>query len=205
MNKSQPFGSFDYSQIISLIDQGAKVLDLGCGNGELLMRLKQEKNVSGTGVDKEEAMILECIQRGISVFQGDLDEGLRDYQDGSYDYVILNRTLQMVSNPVFLLREMIRVGHKAIVNFPNFGYIINRLQLGFQGKMPVNKKIPYEWHDTPNIHFCTRKDFTRLCHEEGIHIIKKIDLHNGKRTSALFPNLFATEVCFVLSGNTKNG
>ncbi|THB65076.1 MAG: methionine biosynthesis protein MetW [Spirochaetaceae bacterium] len=200
MNHTQPFGSFDYNQIIKMIEPNSRVLDLGCGNGELLLRLAKEKNVSGTGVDKEESMILQCIQRGISVFQGDLDEGLKDYPDGSYDYVILNRTLQMVSQPVFLLQEMVRVGKKVIVNFPNFGYIVNRLQLTFLGKMPVNKRIPFQWYDTPNIHFCTRRDFTRLCHELKIPVLRKIDLQNGRKMISFMPNLFASEVCMMLKG-----
>ncbi|GAB6090056.1 methionine biosynthesis protein MetW [Spirochaeta dissipatitropha] len=201
-DQTQAFGNFDYSQIIRLVEPGSRVLDLGCGDGELLLRLKKERNVTGTGVDIEESMILKCIQRGISVFQGNLDEGLKDYSNGSYDYVILNRTLQMVSNPVFLIQEMIRVGRKVIVNFPNFGYIVNRIQLGLLGRMPVNKKLPYQWHDTPNIHFCTRNDFINLCRESGIRILKEIDLRNGKPMIPVKPNLFATEVCCMLEGQS---
>ncbi len=144
-------------------------------------------------------MILACISRGISVFQGDLDEGLRDYGSKSYDYVILNKTLQALHNPILVLREMVRVGKKGIVNFPNFGYLLNRYQLCFRGRMPVNKEIPYQWYDTPNIHFCTRKDFVALCREMNLRIHREIAILHKLRVPPPLANLFAAEVCFEIS------
>lgn len=192
--------TFSYDEIVKLVEPESTVLDLGCGDGELLLRLMKERKVRGRGVDIEESMIHRCISKGISVFHGNLDEGLKDYTTGSYDYVILNRTLQVVHNPVLLLSEMIRVGRQAIVNFPNFGYIQNRLQLMFQGRMPVNKNLPFQWYNTPNIHFCTRKDFLVLCRELGIPILKEIAITQGRRKRPLMRNLLSSEVCFVLQG-----
>ena len=192
---------FNYDEIVRLVRPGSSVLDLGCGDGELLDRLINRKQVRGRGVDREEAMIVQCIARGISVYQGDLDEGLKDYGSGSYDYVILNQTLQMVHRPVMLLQEMVRVGREVIVNFPNFGYAVNRMQLMFYGRMPVNRNIPYQWYDTPNIHFCTRNDFVALCAEMGIPILHEIALRRTHRVPPALRNLFATEICFVLRGN----
>jgi methionine biosynthesis protein MetW len=191
---------FSYDEIAELVEPGSSVLDLGCGRGLLLEKLIQERKVSGRGVDIEEEMIFECISKGISVFQGDLDEGLRDYGSASYDYVILNSTLQVVHNPLFLLSEMLRVGKKAIINFPNFGHLYNRIQLACTGQMPKTASLPYEWYNTPNIHLCTRKDFIRLCTREHISILKIIDMKNGRRISSFLSNVRATEVCFLLLG-----
>jgi methionine biosynthesis protein MetW len=188
---------FSHEEIVNLIPTGSKVLDLGCGEGSLLELLQQEKQVRGRGVDIEEKMVLECIRKGLSVFQGNLEEGLKDYPSKSYDFVILNQTLQMIMNPVLLLKEMMRVGKKIIVNFPNFGHYVNRLQLLFKGRMPVNKDIPFQWYDTPNIHFCTRKDFVVLSKELGLIIKDEICL--GRRGPISFlKDLRALQVCMVL-------
>jgi methionine biosynthesis protein MetW len=195
--------TFSYDEIVKLVEPQSTVLDLGCGDGELLLRLMKERHVRGRGVDIQESMIQQCISKGISVFHGNLDEGLKDYSTGSYDYVILNRTLQVVHNPVLLLSEMIRVGRQAIVNFPNFGYIVNRLQLTFQGRMPVNKNLPFQWYNTPNIHFCTRKDFLVLCGELGIPILQEIAITRGRRNRLMLRNLLSSEVCFVLQGQVS--
>lgn len=189
---------FNHQLILSHIEKGASVLDLGCGDGSLLETLVREKDARVMGVDKEEAMVRACLARGLSVFQGDLDEGLADYETQSVDYVILNQTLQMVHRPVTLLLEMLRVGRMAIVNFPNFAYLPNRLQLMFGGRMPENKDFPYSWYDTPNIHFCTRNDFVSLCDERDIQIVREIHLRHGKRVHLLLPNISATEVCLFL-------
>ena len=188
---------FSYHEIAQLIPKKSRVLDLGCGNGELLELLINQKEIVGRGIDKDEQMIIECIGKGLSVFQGDLEEGLVEHEDHSYDYVILNQTLQMIHNPVFLLNEMLRVGNRVVVNFPNFGFFINRIQLGIQGKMPVNKNIPYEWYNTPNIHFCTRKDFMVLCNQLGINIIDEIAIHRGRRVR-IGKSLFSSLICVVL-------
>jgi len=190
----------DYDSIISLVTPGSKVLDLGCGDGSLLARLVSERNVTGRGVDIEERMIIDCISRGISVVQGNLDEGLSDYGNQSYDYVILHMTLQAVHQPVMLLREMLRVGRQVIVSVPNFGQIMNRLQLLLRGTMPVNKQLPYAWHDTPNIHFCTSRDFVQLCRDECIIIRKSVPLRRGHRIAPFLVNMRADEVCYLLEG-----
>ncbi|MCX7788624.1 MAG: methionine biosynthesis protein MetW [Spirochaetes bacterium] len=196
-----------FQEIAQLVPTGSRVLDLGCADGDLLEYLSRTKQVKGMGVDIDETMVLQCVARGISVFQGNLDEGLRDYQTSSYDFVILSRTLQVVHKPVLILKEMVRVGKHAIVTFPNFGYLPIRLQLLLKGQMPVTPSLPFQWYDTPNIHLCTKKDFRNLCKALGILILKEIDLWNSKRIPAFLGNLCATEVCFLLqgsnNGNTK--
>ena len=192
---------FSYAEISRLVDDDSTVLDLGCGDGELLHRLISTRGARGRGVEIEEAMIRERLEKGISVFQDNLDEGLKEYATGSYDYVILNETLQALHEPVLLLREMLRVGRRAIVNFPNFGYVVNRAQLFFRGRMPVNRDLPYEWYDTPNIHFCTRRDFVELCRALEVPILETIDLRHERRVAPGLANLFATECCFLLKGS----
>lgn len=190
---------FSYDEIVRLVEPGSSVLDLGCGDGELLLRLMEERDARGRGVEIDEEMISRCISRGISVFHGNLDEGLKDYATGSYDVVILNRTLQMIHQPVMLLDEMLRVGKRAIVNFPNFGHVTNRFQLAVQGRMPVNRNLPYEWYNTPNIHFCTRRDFVLLARERGYTLQRELAMRSGRRVRPVFRNLLSTEVLFVLT------
>ena len=191
----------DYDEIVKLVPTGSSVLDLGCGDGELLHRLIASKQVRGRGVDIEESMIIESISKGISVFQGDLDEGLRDYATGSYEYVILNQTLQATHRPLLVLEEMLRVGKRAIVSFPNFGYFRVRLQFLFSGRMPVTRDLPFMWYDTPNIHLCTRNDFVDYCTGRGVTILKEIAISKRATIGPLLANWRATEVLFVLTGN----
>ena len=191
----------DYDEIVKLVPPGSSVLDLGCGDGELLHRLIASKQVRGRGVEIEESMIIESISKGISVFQGDLDEGLRDYATGSYEYVILNQTLQATHRPLLVLEEMLRVGKRAIVSFPNFGYFRVRLQFLFSGRMPVTRDLPFMWYDTPNIHLCTRKDFVDYCAGRGVTILKEIAISKRATIGPLLANWRATEVLFVLTGN----
>ena len=191
----------DYDEIVKLVPPGSSVLDLGCGDGELLHRLIAAKQVRGRGVDIEESMIIESIARGISVFQGDLDEGLRDYATGSYEYVILNQTLQATHRPLLVLEEMLRVGKHAIVSFPNFGYFRVRLQFLLSGRMPVTRDLPYKWYNTPNIHLCTRKDFIDYCTDQGVTILNEIAISKRGTISPLLANWRATEMLFVLSGS----
>ena len=189
----------DYDEIVKLVEPGSSVLDLGCGDGALLARLIAAKQVRGRGVELRESMIIETISKGISVFQGDLDEGLRDYASGSYDYVILNQTLQVIQRPMRLLAEMLRVGKRAIVSFPNFGHYRVRLQLLVSGRMPVTRDLPYSWYDTPNIHLCTRNDFIDYCATAGIAILREIDIARRRTISRRLANWLAAEVLFVLS------
>mgnify|MGYP000458344692 CR=1 FL=1 len=195
----------DYETIVRLVEPGSRVLDLGCGEGQLLARLIAEKRVRGRGVDIQESMVRACIARGLSVFQGDLDEGLKQFADGCYDYVILNQTLQATRRPVLVLSEMLRVGRRAIVAFPNFGHLPVRLQLLLRGRMPVTAELPYQWYDTPNIHLCTRRDFVSYCRRCGIRIERIVDLGRPAWLCRLWPGLLAREAVFVLSAQEGRG
>lgn len=190
-----------YSQIVDLVDTGASVLDLGCGDGRLLERLIRERGAHGRGVEIEESLIRECIAKGISVFQGNLDEGLQDYDSQTYDFVILNQTLQVVHDPALLLQEMVRVGRRVIVGFPNFAFLVNRIQLAVFGRMPKHKSLPYEWYNTPNIHLCTHRDFRRLCREMDIRVHREICMNGERAVPRWISNIAARNVYYLLSGS----
>lgn len=160
----------DRDLITKLVPEGSVVLDLGCGDGSLLAQLMHEKGVRGRGIDIDEKNVIRCIGQGLSVCQADLNQGLGDYPDASYDYVILNQTLQVVGNPELVLREMLRVGHYGIVGFPNFGHWLIRAKLLAGGRMPKTSMLPFEWYDTPNIHSLTIADFRDFCSWESIEI-----------------------------------
>ncbi|NDC82980.1 methionine biosynthesis protein MetW [bacterium] len=149
-------------QIIGLIPHGSRVLDLGCGNGDVLSKLKSSKQINGYGIDCNFDSILSCIKHGLNVFQGNIDEGLKEFSDGTFDYVILSQTLQQVRRPTFVMSEMLRVGKYAIIIFPNFAYWKNRLQF-MLGKSPRTPELPYHWHNTPNIRVVTINDFYSMC------------------------------------------
>jgi len=168
----------DYKLIEDLVPDGATVLDLACGDGDLLAELVREKHVRGSGVEISQAAVEACVAKGLSVFHGDLDEGLADFKDGSHDVVILSLSLQQLRRPRMIVREMVRVGQLAIVSFPNFAHWGVRAQLLFLGRMPVSKEIPYQWWDTPNIHLCTIRDFRNLCREEGLRIAHELYLRS---------------------------
>ena len=194
----------DYTSITDLIEEGSKVLDLGCGDGELLRTLIQQKQVRGRGVDINEENIITCINKGLSVFQLNIDEGLVDYQDNSFDYVILNQTIQEVAKPEKVIEEMLRVGRKVIVSFPNFGNLRLLLHMLFRGKMPKNDLLPFEWYDTPNIHFLTVKDFLEFCKKHGISIIREIYLKGDSVQvpqwfNVPFVNWYVEEAIFVVA------
>jgi methionine biosynthesis protein MetW len=180
------------------IEQGASVLDLGCGDGELLARLIEENQVRAQGIEISQQAIHQCVARGLSVFQEDIDSGLSDYADKSFDYVILNQTFQQVKKPDFVLKEALRVGKKTIVGFPNFLYISARFQMFFQGRVPVTPSLPYEWYDTPNLHFLSIADFVKYCRKRGIQIDRSAFLTKNKKVR-LFPNLLAETGLFLLS------
>ncbi|MBN1595793.1 methionine biosynthesis protein MetW [candidate division FCPU426 bacterium] len=189
--------------VVSLVETGSRVLDLGCGDGALLSRLIAEKQVKGMGVEIQQDAVIACIHKGLSVFQGDIDAGLADYGNASYDYVILNQTLQAIHHPDFVIEEMLRVGRRAIVSFPNFGYWLVRAQLLVKGRMPQTVKLPFFWYNTPNIHLLTIRDFEGFCSKRSITILKQVSLCGGRqgrlKTIRLFPNLLADEGLFVIT------
>ena len=165
---------FDLHLIASWIEAGARVLDLGCGEGSLLKHLVQQKKVMGSGIEKNESRVATCIQKGLTVLQGDINKEVEDYPDNSFDYVILSQTLQQVYAPDNLIRSMLRIGKKGIVSFPNFSHWRVRLQLLTTGHAPVTRQLPYQWHDTPNIRVITLKDFRRFARKVGYRIFKEV-------------------------------
>jgi len=193
----------DFKEIIKIIPERSRVLDLGCGGGDLLYYLVKFKNVEARGVEIEEENVMQCIQKGLTVFQGNIDEGLRDYQNGSFDYVILNLTLQVVRRPVFVLNEMLRVGKRCIVGFPNFGYWEFRLKLLATGRMPKTKALPFEWFDTPNIHLLTIRDFEALCKEKDITVVRRFAMKDATekegKSVGFMPNLLAEYGLFEIA------
>ena len=192
----------DHSVILDLIPAGTKVLDLGCGDGSLLVKLVRQKGVTGRGIEISEEGVRACIAKGLTVLQGDIDQGLRDYPDGSFDYVVLNQTLQAVKKPDVVLSEILRVGKKGVVGFPNFAYWKMRAYLFTFGRMPKTEFLPFEWYDTPNIHFCSVLDFTEYCAKNGVTIEKTVYLstdRGGRVLRGVRPNLFAENAVFLLS------
>lgn len=169
----------DYDVIVNLIETGARVLDLGCGTGELMERLVRERAAQAHGVDIHQPSVSACISKGLSVFHGDLHEGLADLRDDSYDYVILSRTLQQVADPDKVIAQMLRVGRRAIVSFPNFAYWRIRLHLLLTGTLPVSSALPYDWYDTPNIRLITIADFERFCRKMGFRMLERVALAIG--------------------------
>lgn len=181
------------------IRPGARVLDLGCGDGALLAYLRQHRQVGGYGLEIDHANVLQCIQAGVSVIHADLEAGLADFGDSSFDYVIMTQTLQAVRQTEALLDEMLRVGRQGIVTFPNFGFWRCRMQITLQGLMPVVKTLPYQWYDTPNIHLCTLKDFEILAAKVGLVITGRAVLAEG-RPVTLAPALRATVAIYRFEG-----
>lgn len=166
----------DYELIASLIPERARVLDLGCGDGQLLAELQSNKSCQGRGIEIDEKAALKCIKRGVAVYHGDMLEGMSFYRDRAFDLVILSQTLQQTSDPVKVVQEMLRVGETAIISFPNFGYWRVRLQLLLTGRMPRTKLLPYTWFNTPNVHLCTVTDFRQLCERQNLERIREIFL-----------------------------
>ncbi len=189
---------YDLTHIQPWIAAGSRVLDLGCGDGEFLQQLTRDKGVQGTGLENDLSNIVAAAGRGINVIQQDMDKGLNNFADNSFDTVVLAHALQVLHNPHRVLADMVRIGRDAIVTFPNFGHWRCRTYLGFRGRMPVSKMLPYSWYDTPNIHFCTIKDFESLCASLAIQITDHaIVAGEGETTLArLAPNVFATTAIY---------
>jgi methionine biosynthesis protein MetW len=189
----------DLQIIAEFIPAGARVLDLGCGDGVLLEYLVREKGVQGRGIELSEAGVLACVRRGLSVRQGDLQEGLADYSDHSFAYVVLSQTLPFLDDPAMILREMLRVGERAIVSFPNWGYWRCRLELLITGCVPQAPDLPQAWYEKPRWQAFSITDFARFCRQAGIHISREAYLAGGRRVHIYkFTNLFATTGVFML-------
>ena len=192
----------DHRIIADIIGQASSVLDLGCGSGELMSLLVREKNVKSQGIEIDDKAIFECVAKGLSVFHDDIDSGLSDYEDNAFDFVILNQSFQQVKKPDAILKESLRVGKKVIIGIPNFAHIKARFQIFFRGRTPVTGALPYEWHDTPNLHFLSILDFINYCKKRNI-IIEGAYYIGSRKKVALFPNLFAQTGIFVISGTSK--
>jgi methionine biosynthesis protein MetW len=177
----------DYATIGAWITEGARVLDLGCGDGALLAFLAAERRAGGYGVEIDDAGVLACVRNGINVIQSDLERGLAGFDDAAFDVVILSQTLQAMRRIEAIVAEMLRVGREAIVTFPNFGHWSHRLQI-LRGRMPVSPSLPYQWYDTPNIHLCTVADFDAFLVEREYRVLDRVVLANG-RPVAFAPNL----------------
>jgi len=196
--------SLEHKAILEWVQQGSSVLDLGCGEGELLALLVKERHVRAQGIEIDEQAIYRCVAKGLSVFHEDIDNGLSDYADQSFDYVILNQSFQQVKKPDIVLREALRVGREVIVGLPNFAHYQARLQIFFRGKTPVTPSLPYEWHDTPNLHFLSILDFVQYCRQRNIKI-EDATFVGKKRGIRMFPNLFALTGVFLISNREAKG
>lgn len=183
----------DLAIISQWIESDSRVLDLGCGDGFLLNHLRTQRNVSGYGLEIDPKNLVSCIRAGVNVIQTDLNAGLSEFDNQSFNYVVMTQTLQAIARPDQLIDEMLRVGQEGIVTFPNFGHWKTRVYLGFGGQMPVTRSLPSQWYDTPNIHLCTIKDFESLCSKKNLKIIKRAVVnvdHQKTWITRLMPNLF---------------
>ncbi len=187
----------DHRIISSWITKESSILDLGCGDGELLSILVKDNQVRAQGIEISDQAIHRCVAAGLSVFQEDIDTGLAEYAEKSFNYVILNQTFQQVKKPDFVLNEALRVGEHVIVGFPNFCFITDRFQIFFKGRVPVTPSLPYEWYNTPNLHFFSIADFKQYCRKRGINIEKAAFVRQNKKVRFL-PNLLGEIGLFLL-------
>jgi len=184
----------DFAAIAAWIPKGASVLDLGCGDGSLLRYLKETRAARGYGVEISDLDIVSCIANGVNVIQNDLDSGLSDFEDGSFDFVLLSQTLQATRHTEALIQEMLRVGREGIVSFPNFSYWRNRYDVLF-GNMPVSRELPYQWYDTPNVHLCTLHDFESFCRDHRVAVLER-RVMTGDSEVNLLPNLLGSTAVY---------
>lgn len=195
----------DLAIIADLVHQGARVLDLGCGDGELLAELEHTKGVNGYGLEIDPDMITACVAKGVNVIEQNLDEGLANFPSSSFDLVVMTETLQAVRQPDLLIDEMLRIGRECIVTFPNFGHWQCRAYLATRGRMPIARHLPHRWFDTPNIHLCTFADFERLCNDKALVIHRRFVVDTLYRNRPLinrFPNMFGT-IAFYHLGRSQ--
>ena len=189
----------DHRIILEWVEKNSSVLDLGCGSGELLYLLIKEKKARGHGIEINVEEIYKCVAKGLNILHGDIENGLADYKDQSFDYVILNQSMQQILHVDRVLQDALRVGKKVIVGFPNFVYYRSRLQILFGGRTPINASLPYQWHETPNLHFLSILDFIEYCRKKKIKIERRAFLGKDQRVH-LFPNIFAQTGIFLISG-----
>ncbi len=190
--------SLEYETVLNWVRDGSSVLDLGCGDGELLSLLVHKRNVRAQGIEIDEQAIYRCVEKGLSVFHEDIDNGLAEYGDKFFDYVILSHSFQQVKKPDKVLTEALRVGTEVIISFPNFAHYTSRYQMFFQGKAPITESLPYQWHDTPNIHFLSIRDFISYCRNRNIPIQKSAYFGKNRRVTIL-PNVFGLVGLFLIT------
>jgi methionine biosynthesis protein MetW len=203
MNTTAPSIRVDLQLIADMVEPSSRVLDVGCGDGALLQHLWKTKGVDGRGIELSQAGVNACVRNGLSVIQGDADTDLRNYPSDAFDYVILSQTLQATRNPHTVLDHMARIGRRSIVSFPNFGYWRVRMSLAWRGRMPVTENLPHKWYDTPNIHFCTIRDFVALARDMNLHVERGLALNAkgrpmGVNATGALANIMAEQAVFLL-------
>jgi methionine biosynthesis protein MetW len=202
MNMPSESDRLDHRIIAELIAPGSSVLDLGCGAGELLYMLIKDKGIRGQGIELDEQAIYACVAKGLNVIHGDIDSGLSEYPDRSFDYVILNQSLQQIRHVEPVVEDSLRVGKKVVVGFPNFAHYRARLQIFLKGRAPVTPSLPFQWYETPNLHFLSISDFFDFCKSKEIRIDRSGYIGDTGRISRM-PNLFALTGIFLISKNER--